>query len=97
MLGEHAQYEDRSAGLEASILEMNNRMAGGRLKVSRNCPMLIEEIETYYRNKGKIVKEDDDLIAAFRYALMMRRFGVVLDGHFSVPKVVGGADYDPFR
>ena len=97
MLGEHAQYEDGSAGLEASILEMNNRMAGGRLKVSRNCPMLIEEIETYYRNKGKIVKEDDDLIAAFRYDLMMRRFGVVLDGHFSVPKVVGGADYDPFR
>ena len=97
MLGMHAQYEDGTAGLEASVLELNDRMKTGRLKISLDCPKLIAEIETYHRDKGKIVKEDDDLIAAMRYALMMRRFGVVLGGRATMPKVIGSTkDWSPF-
>jgi len=32
----------------------------------------------YHRDEGKLVKEDDDLICASRYALMMLRFARVV-------------------
>jgi phage terminase large subunit-like protein len=96
MLPIHAQYEDGSAGLEASVLEMNNRLAERRLLVCRSCVELLDEMDTYHREKGRVVKEFDDVISAVRYLIMMRRYGRLMGGRVLVPKVVGGASYRPF-
>lgn len=98
MLPMHAQYEDGKAGLEAGLMDWNERLAAGRFKVSKACPLLIEEMETYHRDeKYKVVKLDDDLISATRYAMMMRRFGSPNGGMVRLPKVIGGPKgYQPF-
>jgi phage terminase large subunit-like protein len=97
MLPIHAQYEEGQPGLEASVQEINDRMNSGRLKISRNCPMLREEMESYRREKGKIVKEYDDLISALRYAVMMKRFASFKDMESKKPAVLRGVDYNPFN
>jgi phage terminase large subunit-like protein len=97
MLPIHAQFEDGSMGVEAGILEMNDRLSAGRLKISLQCPLLIEEMETYHRDKGKIVKEADDLVCALRYAIVMRRYASYPGGKTVIPKIIGGAKYDPFQ
>ena len=62
--------------VEAGVAEMNDRMRGGRWKVfkGRNDGWL-EEYRLYFRKDGLLIKENDDALAASRYALMMRRFG----------------------
>ena len=74
MLPERAKFEDGSNGLEAGITEMLDRMQTGRLKVFRHLNEWIEEFRLYHRKDGLIVKSNDDLLSATRYAMMMRRF-----------------------
>ena len=74
MLDKHAQFEDGSNSVEAGILEMDQRLKTGRLKISRGLLDLIEEIRFYHRKDGQIVKIKDDLIDAMRGAVMMKRF-----------------------
>lgn len=64
-------------GVEAGVLDMLDRMQTGRWKVFRGLNDWFEEFRMYHRKDGKIVKMDDDLLAASRYAYMMRRFAVV--------------------
>lgn len=64
-------------GVEAGILDMLDRMQTGRLKVFDHLEEWFEEFRMYHRKDGKIVKAGDDLMAATRYALMMKRFAVV--------------------
>ena len=61
-------------GVEAGIADMLERMQTGRWKVFSTCTRWLEELRTYHRKKGLIVKERDDLLSASRYAYMMRRF-----------------------
>jgi phage terminase large subunit-like protein len=63
---------DMSKGsLDASIHEMRARIGSGRFFIFQSCQMLLGELRTWRANdKGIIVKLDDDLIAATRYALM---------------------------
>lgn len=63
--------------VEAGVLEMLDRMQTGRFKVFSNLNDWFEEFRMYHRKDGKIVKLDDDLMSATRYAYMMRRFAVV--------------------
>ncbi len=74
LLSQHAQFEDGSVGVEAGIIEMLERMQSGRWKVFRELAEWFEEFRLYHRRDGRIVKEADDLLAASRYAMMMRRF-----------------------
>lgn len=74
MLEQRATFEDGSNGLEAGVMEMLDRMQTGRLKVASHLEPLFDEIGTYHRENGRIVKENDDLISAVRYAIMMRRY-----------------------
>ena len=53
---------------------MLERMQTGRFKVFRGLEDWLGELRLCHRDKGIIVKERDDLLAATRYALMMRRF-----------------------
>src|SRR5262249_14440914 len=76
MMFEHAQYEDGSTSVESGVLEMLDRMRGGRWKVFRGRnDAWLEEVRMYRRENGLLVKEADDAISASRYGLMMRRHG----------------------
>src|SRR5262249_25114844 len=78
MMHQHAQFEDGSISLEAGVLEMVDRMRGGRWKVFKGAnESWLDEIRTYHRDAktGLIVKEADDAISASRYGLMMLRHG----------------------
>ena len=66
--------EDGGSGVEAGVLEMLERMQTGRFKVFSTCGAWFGEFRLYHRDGGRIVKLNDDLISASRYALMMRRF-----------------------
>ncbi len=60
-------------GVEAGLMEMLDRFQTGRLKIADHLNEVFEEIRMYHREDGKIVKIDDDIISAIRYALMMIR------------------------
>ena len=70
----HVTFEDGSVGVEAGIMEMLTRMNEGRWKVFSTCTMWLNEFSLYHRKDGLIVKLNDDLISASRYAMMGRRF-----------------------
>jgi hypothetical protein len=76
MLPQHATFPDGSMGVEAGIMEALERMQTGRLKVFSTCRLWLNEFRLYHRKEGRIVKLNDDLICASRYALMMRRFAI---------------------
>lgn len=77
MLAARATFEDGSNGVEAGVLEMFDRMQTGRLKVFSHLHDWFEEFRLYHRKDGLIVKLNDDLISATRYAMMMRRFAQI--------------------
>ena len=74
MLPDNARFEDGSNGVEAGIAMMLMRMESGRLKIFSHLHDLFEEIGSYYRDEGKIIKIDEDCICALRYAIMCLRF-----------------------
>jgi hypothetical protein len=74
LLADHATFEDGSVSVEAGIVEMLERMQTGRWKVFRPLDDWFEEFRVFHRRVGKIVKLGDDLLAASRYAMMMRRY-----------------------
>ena len=78
MLLDHATHPEGGNGVEAGLMEMLDRMRTGRLKVFSTCSEWFNEFLLYHRKDGKVVKLQDDLMAATRYALMMIRFAVTV-------------------
>jgi phage terminase large subunit-like protein len=77
MLPKHATFNDNdnsSFSLEAGISMMLDRMQTGRLRVFSTCTDFFNELRGYHRKEGRIVPENDDVISAVRYAIMMVRF-----------------------
>ena len=74
MLGTHATHASGGNSLMAGIDEMNLRMETGRFKVSDQMTEWASEYALYHYEKGIPVALRDDLLAATRYALMMKRF-----------------------
>lgn len=85
MLPEHATHEDGGNGVEAGLFDMLERMQTGRWKVFSTCGAWFGEFRLYHREDGKIVKIQDDLISASRYALMMKRFASVKKSTWQQP------------
>jgi hypothetical protein len=84
MMHEAACFEDGGRSVEAGVLEMADRMRGKRWKVFRGQnDAWMQEVATYHRKDGLLIKEHDDAISASRYALMMRRFGQSAAGRAS--------------
>jgi hypothetical protein len=76
MMHTHAQFEDGSKSVEAGLMEMLDRLKGGRWKVFKDeNDGWLQEFRLYHRRDGKVVAENDDALSASRYALMMKRFG----------------------
>lgn len=71
-------YEEESLRLtvadnavDAGIMAMLERMRSGRLKVFNTCGMWVTEFRRYARDEnGKIIKKNDHLLDAARYAVM---------------------------
>lgn len=77
MTEDHASFDDeRKVSVEAGVLEMLTRMQTGKWKVFSTCGSWFGEFRLYHREDGIIVKLQDDLISASRYAYMMRRFAI---------------------
>jgi hypothetical protein len=81
MIKDHAQWEEGGNGVWAGIMELNNLMKSGRLKIVRTLVDLFEEIRQYHTKTGEggkveIVKVKDDLLDAVRYAYMMKRHAI---------------------
>ena len=74
LLPERATFPDGGSGVEAGVLDMLERMQTGRFKVFSTCGAWFGEFRLYHREEGRIVKLNDDLISASRYAFMMRRY-----------------------
>lgn len=84
MLPEHATFPDGTNSVEAGNFFMLERMQTGRLKVFSTCPLWLEEKRLYHREEkddggSKLVKIDDDLLSASRYAIMMLRKARVVE------------------
>jgi phage terminase large subunit-like protein len=77
MLPQRATFEDGSFGVEAGVADMFDRMQTGRLRVFSHLADWFEEFRLYHRKDGLIVKAGDDLMAATRYGIMMRRHAVL--------------------
>jgi hypothetical protein len=63
-----------AVSVEAGLMEMLDRMQTGRFKVFKHLNDWWEEYRLYHRKDGKVVKENDDLMAATRYGIMMLRY-----------------------
>lgn len=64
---------DGGNGVEAGLMDMLDRMQTGRLRIARHLNDWFEEMRMYHRKDGKVVRDNDDVISATRYALMMLR------------------------
>ena len=91
-----ATFEDGSNGLEAGVSQMLDRMRSRRPRVFSTLEPWFREFRLYHRKDGIIVKKADDLMAATRYGMMMRRFALsqaeaaVLRGDQLTPNTIAG-------
>jgi phage terminase large subunit-like protein len=76
MMPNRATFPDGGNGVEAGLQDMLQRMQLKKFKVFSHLSDWFEEFRMYHRKDGKVVKEADDLMAATRYAYMMRRYGL---------------------
>lgn len=96
MLDEHAQFTDGSIAVEAGVMAMMQRMETGKLKVFENLSGWWEEFRLYRREKGQIVRENDDRMSASRYGVVMIRKARLLEVPRPIVPPGGVGDYDPF-
>lgn len=96
MMPEHATWPSGGVGVEAGLVELYQRMEDGRFKVFDHLSDWFEEKLNYHRDEsGHIVKVNDDLLSATRYAYMMRRFAkqrkdcvTVINHNFAMPRPI---------
>ncbi|NUX58672.1 terminase large subunit domain-containing protein [Paraburkholderia youngii] len=74
MLEKHAQDKNGGASLEATTLDMLERMQTGRFKVFAHLSDWWEEFRLYHRKDGVIQDINDDIMSATRYGTMMIRY-----------------------
>jgi phage terminase large subunit-like protein len=71
MLDRHATLDGGTA-LEPQLDVIESALAGGKLRIARNCRDLLEEMQNYERDEnGKPIAVRNDLIDAMRYAWLM--------------------------
>lgn len=77
MLGQHAQFPDGGISTEAGVQQMYERMQAGKLKVASTLMAgdWGNEFRSYHREKGLLVKVNDDLMSATRMTIMAKTHG----------------------
>jgi len=79
MLPFSARYDRKSGGpqpTEPIIEAIIARMESGGFKVFNTCTPLLEELRSYHRKDGKIVRRRDDAISSMHYAMMNLPYAV---------------------
>lgn len=79
MLSKSARYKNDTGGgqpVEPVVMELEERARNGGLKVFSDCKDFFEEWRNLHRKDGKIVAIRDDVMKAFFYAVMMRRYAI---------------------
>lgn len=77
MLPEHATWPNGGNSVELGLVELYRAMDDGKFRVFNHLTDFFAEKMNYHRDEnGKIVKVQDDIISAVRYAWMMRRFAI---------------------
>lgn len=74
MMHTHATFPTGGYSTEAAVQEMDQRMKTGRFRVCEDLNDWWFEYRLYHREKGLIVKVDDDLLSATQKVIMMKRF-----------------------
>lgn len=98
ILEQRATFEDGSFGVEAGVQHMLEYMQAGKFHVFSTLSDWFQEFNLYHRKDGLIVKLNDDLISATRYAIMMRRQAVIspLDPIWGKKSGMADREYDPW-
>lgn len=86
LLRTRATFPDGTYGFEAGVSEMLERFQSGRLLIFSHLRDWFEEFNLYHRKEGLVVKLNDDLMSATRYAMMMRRFALVQNKKVGAPQ-----------
>ena len=82
---------DGGISLEAGLTLMFDRIETGRFKVAKHLTDWFDEFRLYHRDKGLVVKENDDLMSATLKLLMMVRHMKV----YQPPKQIAVPGYRP--
>jgi hypothetical protein len=78
---------DGSRFVESGIMEIDDLMKSDKFKVFSTCDDFFIEKRKYHREKGKLVKENDDVMDAMRYgAMMIKRYGIPMGGARHKPR-----------
>ncbi len=94
MLPEHATHYGGGYYVEPGLIDMEQRMQSGRLKVASHLSMWFAEFLAYHRLNGQIVKKNDDLMDATRAALMvMQRYSRT--NRAVIQPMTVGLDFNP--
>jgi phage terminase large subunit-like protein len=75
-----ARYKNDDGGsqpVEPIVIEVDQRMRAGQIKVFSTCSKFFDEYRQYHRVNGKLVDRHDDILKAFFYAVIMRRFAQI--------------------
>jgi phage terminase large subunit-like protein len=80
MMPSHAvNHNTKTNSVEPALEEIRDMMFSAKLKIAPHNGELLEELRNYHRDEDfRIVKQRDDLVSAFRYAVMQRRSGKML-------------------
>lgn len=73
MLHKHSTFLEGGYSVEAGVTAVTHLITTGKLKISKNCVQLLEELRGYYRKDGLIVAKQDDLLSCLRQIVMMKR------------------------
>lgn len=98
MLPTHATFQNGSNKVADGVAALRNRMEMGKYRVFTTCRHWFEEYRKYrYDEKGIAKKQDDHVMDADRYGLMMERYAKVgMDIAFGPVNGSNSTDYEVF-
>lgn len=74
MLPEHSTWPGGGYSTEAAVSDLDDRIKTGRFRAFSDCLDFFDEYRQYHREKGLIVKVNDDILSGLYKCLMMKRY-----------------------
>ena len=98
-VGSHFQNPEGGLSVEAGLMSMLTRLQTGRLKVFSHLQEWFREFRIYHRKDGKVIRQNDDVMSATRYAIQSLRFATINNwqprAEFSIGSI-SDKTYNPF-
>jgi len=83
--------------VDAGLIAMLTRMETGRFKVFKTCRDWFEEKRMYHRKDGKVVRVNEDIMSASRYASQMLRFAMPRRDKQQQTVIMSDIDFNPYE